>query len=290
MVYRAVVDPRIAALKQLIATEPDLRAERVRIRREHDALQEQADRLGIEVGQDDGLIAKVLGRAKSPEDIARAQRELDEITTKLAALQATERDLQTRLEGIAGSRQELSTLLAASADALRSSDGPLGDELRAVHAAVQADDEKLAALDAVIVAHDRAETVISGALEAARDASGESVAVKAAITVASIAILETPPTFGMAAGRAESQLAEGRERIGELVALLEPFRRRYELRDRSLDLVSQQLSSLTRTGAPASAATCLERLLAALTSERATIVAHRADLERQQHQILERSL
>lgn len=312
MAYRDVVDPRIAVLRQVIASEPQIVEQRGRIRRELDALQEQADRLGIEVAEgerttDGGLIATVsgwLGGAKSTDDLARLQRELDDVTSKVEALTAEERTLGARLDALDVSRQELSRLMTASADALRSGDGPLGAELRALHAAMQADDEKLAALDAVFVALDRADTAISAVVDAQHTAAEESapmgVALRTAATVASLASLESPPEFGVDAARAQSYMPEGRARIAELVELLEALRRRFDMLtgDRSLDLVCLQLATLTRTADAAgnvardaaSASSCLERLLPALTAERASVVAHRDALAAQERQVLERSM
>ena len=310
MTYRDVNDPRVAALRQLIATEPDLLQERARIRRESDALQDQADRLGIDVADAErnaggGVIAAVtgfLGGSKSPNDVARMKRELDEVTAKLKASEADERSVQTKIDGLAAARKELSQLITASADALRSSDGPLGDELRALHTAMQAADEKLSALDKVIVARDRAETVISGVVSAERAASKEGgalgLAVRTAVTAASIVGGENPPKFGVDAARARAHLPEGRERIGELVELLRALRERFNTmfaNDRGLDLVSSQLASLARTSNATqhdaySAATCLERLLVALASERTSITAHRNELVAREREILEKAV
>jgi hypothetical protein len=309
MAYRDVNDPRVAALRQQIATERELLEERARIRSESDALQDEADRLGMEVAEAErnaggGVIAAVtgfLGGSKSPHDVARTKRELDDVTAKLKASEAGERAVQSKIDGIAAARKEMSVLIAASATALRNSDGPIGDELRALHAAMQADDEKLSALDNVIAARDRAESVIRGVVGAQRAASEESaplgVVVRTAVTAASIVTGENPPKFGVDAARARAHMPEGRERIADLVDLLGALRERFEMfaGDRSLDLVSSQLASLARsTDAAAedasSASTCLERLLVALTTERAALAGHRNQLVAREREILEKSV
>jgi hypothetical protein len=309
MAYRDVNDPRVAALRQQIATEPELLQERARIRRESDALQDEADRLGIEVAESErnaggGVIAAVtgfLGGSKSPDDVTRTKRELDDVTAKLKASEADERTLQAKIDSLAAARKELSVLIAANADALRSSDGPLGDELRTLHAAMQADDEKLSALDKVIAARDRADSVISGVVGAQRAASAESaplgVVIRTAVTAASIVTAETPPKFGVDAARARAHMPEGRERIADLVDLLGALRERFQMfaGDRSLDLLSAQLTSLARSSNATdqdatSAATCLERLLVTLSSERTAISGHRKELAAREREILEKSV
>lgn len=164
MVYRDNRDPRIAQLKELLATEPDLLEHRGLLRRQHDTLQERADELGRELAEIErgGVIATISGwLGKSPSRV-----ELDEISAKLAQLVAEERGVDASLAGLDRARAELAELEAVRAATLRTMPGAIGDELRALDTELARQATVIEAIRTVMIEGDRVETVVISLNEA----------------------------------------------------------------------------------------------------------------------------
>lgn len=158
MAYRDARDPRIDQLKALLASEPKLIEQRTQLRRETDRLQGATDALGAELGERarPGLLAKLLGRTT---DLSAEQRQHDEMTARLERLIAEELAVAAQLESLGDARRELAELEAARVETMRATEGPIGDELRALDGGIAMHDQLIDALRETLGHADRAHSV-----------------------------------------------------------------------------------------------------------------------------------
>jgi len=321
MAYRDARDPRIAQLEQLIVSEPELRQRRSQLRREHDALQERADTLGIACAtaqrqlalrQRVGVMATLrrwFSAAPAPHAAAVLQRDLASVEARLAELAAEERALDQRLAEIANAGDQLGALVAERAAALRTAEGGLGDELRALDAAGDDAHRTLAALDLALRACERAQVVSAELLEIQRTARATgSPAYAAAAIVSTAAAIVSDGAFewagsadrGTLEARSASQLEVVRERLVALVRdldALEPRFAGWPGREPGLQLAQLRSLAVAPLLEPAAAsllarqaaglATCLDGVLTQLNTARVAAERRIAELGARQRELVE---
>jgi len=142
------VDPRVAELQALIASEPALRTKLVPLRLEQDDLQGQSAVLGAQLSEAEATLAKrrqggVLaalggwfGRSLEEHEasVAGLSAEYQQQTARLDQLVADERALLADIAKAVAATAELEALRERAVEALRVSEGPQGDEMRAIEA------------------------------------------------------------------------------------------------------------------------------------------------------------
>lgn len=136
----------------------DLLETRRQIRLEHDHLQERADALAVEIGEARlllGSIANAFGRGISDDELQAKRAEQQQLEDRIAMLAAREREIDATLERIEAERVATVALHARRLEELRTSDTPIGAQLRDLAAERTATKNQIAACDTVIAALDR---------------------------------------------------------------------------------------------------------------------------------------
>jgi hypothetical protein len=312
MAYRdQPVDPRIVELTSLIASEPDLQKEAASIKREEYASTETADRIGPELAEAEreleqrragGVIATVsgwFGRSleEHEREVARLQTEHAEVTTRIAALSAAATEIRSKLTAINEARVELERLHDNGVAALRTAEGPHGDEVRALDADDAREREPLLAINRVIDVCDLARhavwtiDAVVADLETVKGAAQTVVAVLQRLEspLETPAIVEdrdaTRTRLSDAIGFASTQL---RELVAAHDALEMPWPVKMP-RARVLQLAASQIAgspenseSVKNSGPLAEFVT---ELLAVLVAKRDQLVSNRAEREKRRREL-----
>ncbi len=150
MVYRSLPgNDRLTQLEALFDTEPEVRRQRARIAREQDVAIERVDQLGVELAaaerslQSRGIARLWRSQAGREREVARLREELRAATARADGLVAQECELTAQLAAITAGRTELAALESSGIATLRAAPGRAGDEVRALHAALAADTERI---------------------------------------------------------------------------------------------------------------------------------------------------
>jgi hypothetical protein len=314
MPYRSAQDPKIAHLQQLIATESDVRARLAKARTDHDALEPLADQLGREVaaaqsgreahdrGGPLGAIAGWLGRSSVPEDAARLQQQLAEVEAKLAELVAAERDCSVQLDQIADAHARLAKVVAGRIATLASSDGAIGESLRALEDSRRLATEKLGGLTRVLRDGDHAQLVLADLLSISH-AQGASPALSAVSSMMTEGILEwasRPSDREVLRARLDSHVPLAREMLLAFVGGLDELTVQFGLWTdvRAHQVQRGQLAQAADTAhvSPpteafahyvSSTAACLDEVMSRLATERAATERGLEELTAQQRAIAE---
>ncbi|MEO8706725.1 MAG: hypothetical protein ABI867_42255 [Kofleriaceae bacterium] len=172
---------RVAELDALLASEPQIREDRTRIRREHDALCHRADALARELdGGDRGLVATVTGWFAGGDretEHAVMRAELEAATARISELVRAERDLEARFTALAGARTELAALETSVIGELRVAEGASGNDLRAIDATVTADAATIAVMEAALDSIERTQKAITSLRDHAASIGSTTTAI-----------------------------------------------------------------------------------------------------------------
>ena len=161
MVYRdESFEPKIAELRALIATEPAVLEELTATCFAQDALVFEIDRLERELAASRGVVSSIkslFASRSADRDAGNAARlsELEAGRRKRDESIARERLLSAQLQTIATAKQELLDLEEHARRELRTREGPLGDELRALFAIADDEAVAIARLQRLLVAGER---------------------------------------------------------------------------------------------------------------------------------------
>jgi len=188
--------PRVAELDALLASEPQIREERTRIRREHDVQCHRAEALVRELdGGDRGVVATVTGWFAGGDretEHAVLRAELDAVTARISELVRVERELDTRVAGLAEARTELQALEMAVIAELRVAEGASGNDLRAIDAAITTDAGSIAVMEAALDSIERTQNAITSLRGHA--AGGIATTATATLATATLGLLDDDQT------------------------------------------------------------------------------------------------
>ena len=310
--YRdAHLDARSAGLAAAVSAFASLIEERIRVRREHDEVAERVDDLGRRLAEleraieRDGVIATVkrwLG--VSPAALRREAEELRraraERTSQLAALVSRELTISAQLAEVEVARGELARVRASRGRALRSSESPLGHELRRIDEELAAAAARMTALDKALVAADRVDRVIADIrdiVEASARAGSLTEIAAAAHAVLSFELLG-PSDRELARARLRDHIAFARDELRAFIGAFEALKLGVEQHAR-LAVVQLRTLAGARFAEPPenselvvgieSAASCTARLVAAVDAELASSGRRRDALVAQQQGLEGRS-
>ncbi|MCW5802089.1 MAG: hypothetical protein KIT31_06855 [Deltaproteobacteria bacterium] len=160
---------RVAEIEALIAAEPEVVAERTRLRYEHDELVERIDRLEVaeaEAARGGGLRGLLRGRRARAEEAERRRAALVEERARLEEVVAAEREVAAKLAEIERARREAAGREVSAIDELRAVEGPEGDALRAVDAAIAEGEHEIGKLSALLAVAERAADAVRRVAEA----------------------------------------------------------------------------------------------------------------------------
>jgi hypothetical protein len=175
MAYRdAPVDPRVVELEALIAAEPGLRSKIAPLRLAHDELQNQLDVLGPQLSEAEATLAKrreggVLATLGGwlGKSIEEHQAEMEKhaaaharLTAEVTALAAEERELWAKIAQAVDAKAELARMRELAIDAMRTAEGPVGEEVRALDADDARDRAQVAAIVRMLDLVDLARTAV----------------------------------------------------------------------------------------------------------------------------------
>ena len=238
MAYRdAHLDARGAALAALVASHGPLMDERLRVCRARDEAAERIDELGRWVAELErsvgrrGVVATVtqwLGRSQTSDlshEACALRRAQAEHRDKLAELVTRERAIADRLAEVERARDQLAGLRTSRRRALRSSESPLGHEVRRIDAELVAIDARISALDKAMVVADRVERVIGDLRTMEAGTRGLSWARLAARARAAFLIASAGPSdLDRARLRLRDHLVFARSELRVFVAAFEALR------------------------------------------------------------------
>jgi hypothetical protein len=155
VIYRVAAPPRLAQLQALVEREPALRERLAELRREHDALAERVDALGIELADAE--------RAwfRNANKVQQLRAEYEAESARLAILVEDERTHAAKVAEVDAAHEELAELTERAGKRLALAEGPLADDYRATSAELGTLLADLALLDAVQLAVDRAHHAVA---------------------------------------------------------------------------------------------------------------------------------
>lgn len=279
MAYRD--DESRAALEELIRTEPSVLDERRQVRARVDELQRAADELAARLAEQasPGVIAKLgalLGA--SPETGDRTEH--DRLTAQIAELVEAEKAIDGRLSKIADAKQARDAALASRGAMLRAEDSPAGQQLRELDAAIGDCDGRLAVLDDVLRRCDRAHVLLEGLARLAQDVEHSgSPAMRVARTASVLSGSGGASEHAHTKARLHDLFPEAQEVLREVAAAAYGHARQ-EAEDVAAVAVMAEVESLEDSAlCRADAITTVDALVTALTMQRGSLVAARAQHE-----------
>jgi hypothetical protein len=178
-----------------------------------------------------------------------------------------------KLRDVVEAEAELARLRAIRATALRTSEGPTADELRALDAAVAADKTRLAALEAAIIAADRAHHAVAAIVAIVEEGRGAGALWMPLLKIGVEGLGTSPSDTSIYEARLIEQVPVARTAIEQLLLRIA------DRTEPEVEAARRQLSTLAgRQGisterAPlvlqaSSAVTCIEQITTTVSRDR----------------------
>jgi chromosome segregation ATPase len=239
MVYRkSGKDPRQVKLEAMVAAEGQLKDALLRAQSAHDTLEAETDSLGrklaaldreIERLEGGGPISRLAGflrlshgRLESKRQKRHSlQSELEQSRAALAELVAEETQVADKLKEIPGVRIKLAELESQRVAALAATEGPRGDELRALAAAIEAHCETTWFLEGLLAKAERTASALADLLDGQRDLDKHPSGGWALLNAAADQSTSVYKERESLVARVQEQLPFVHELLGDLLNALE---------------------------------------------------------------------